>query len=127
MNLNILTIPSDFTHVYMNVFKAEGCSDDLLQRIWDGQLEKIADRNAMMSTSSLLRIVERGYRFANIPHVGLMMGNQLTLTSHGMAGVAAMTRRFISTRSGLPAAPVTMCFPRCIWRLWKVSGMFVWF
>ena len=92
MNLNVLTIPADFTHAYMSVFKNAGYSDDILQVIWDGELEKIMDRNAMMSTADLLRVVDRGYRFGNIPHVGLVMGNQLNLTAHGMAGIAAMTQ-----------------------------------
>ena len=52
----------------------------------------ISDPNAFISITQLQILVDAIHQFAHQPAVGLVFGSKLTLASHGMAGIAAMTQ-----------------------------------
>jgi len=92
MNLDTPAISGEYVHAFLRLFKNLGYPTALLEKITATPLETFANPEAIISTQELLGIIDRGMQSINMPYAGLALGNQMTLTTHGMAGVAAMTQ-----------------------------------
>lgn len=92
MNLETPSISGEYVHIYMSVFNTLGYSTRRIYKSSGVSMEKMTTKGSLISTQECLRIIQQAYKAIDIPYLGLALGNQLTLTSHGMAGVAAMTQ-----------------------------------
>lgn len=50
------------------------------------------DSGMFISTRQVVALVDQAVRVLNLPYLGLPMGNLMTITHHGMAGLAAVTQ-----------------------------------
>lgn len=92
MNIDTPAISGDYVNAFIKLFKSLGYPQSLLQKILGMPEEKFTRADMLLSTKDLLGIIDRGFQVIDMPYVGLALGNQMTLTTHGMAGIAAMTQ-----------------------------------
>lgn len=111
MNLDTPAISGEYVHVFLRLFKNLGYPTALLEKIAATPIETFADPETIISTQELLGIVDRGMNAINMPYAGLALGNQMTLTTHGMAGVAAMTQPVYADALRLACRACDSVFP----------------
>ncbi len=77
-----------------------------------GMALRIEDPQAYLSLAEFNEIVARAYQYSQLPHLGLLFGEQLSIANHGFLGYATMTSptlkaaietmlQFIATRTKL--------------------------
>lgn len=111
MNLDTPAISGEYVHVFLRLFKSLGYPTALLEKIASAPLDTFANPEAMVSTQALLSIIDRGMNAINMPYAGLALGNQMTLMTHGMAGVAAMTQPVYADALKLASRACDSVFP----------------
>lgn len=93
MILETPAISIEYVRVFLKMIKSLGYPDHYVQEILGASEQHFTQQGNFVSTRDLLGMITRGLRLiGDFPHAGLMLGDHMTLTTHGMAGIAALTQ-----------------------------------
>lgn len=111
MNLDTPAVSGEYVRVFIRLFKSLGYPPQLLRKILGKPEDQFTATETLLSTQELLGIIERGFRIIDMPYVGLALGNHMTLATHGMAGIAAMTQPSYADALKLASRACDSIFP----------------